>query len=86
MPRACDIWRSVRRNCLYLGSYQSRGNCHFDAAADGCNRLVWLLTFLNGKLLAEVHPHTPELLGDSAGFWGAGRGAAVVYAPLHNAN
>src|SRR5258708_29974269 len=40
------------------------------AAADGCNRLVWLLTFLNGKTLAEVHPHTPELLGDLGRFLG----------------
>src|SRR5258708_26986796 len=40
------------------------------AAADGCNRLLCLLTFLNGKILAEVHPHTPELLGDLGRFLG----------------
>ena len=40
------------------------------AAADGSRRLVWLLTFLNGKVLAEVHPHTPELLGDLGRFLG----------------
>src|SRR5216684_5699536 len=40
------------------------------AAADGSTRLVWLLTFLNGKILAEVHPHTPELLGDLGRFLG----------------
>src|SRR6266481_701763 len=40
------------------------------AAADGSTRLVWLLTFLNGKVLAEVHPHTPELLGDLGRFLG----------------
>src|SRR6266705_7191486 len=34
------------------------------AAADGSKRLVWLLTFLNGKVLADACPHTPELLGD----------------------
>jgi 4-aminobutyrate aminotransferase-like enzyme/Ser/Thr protein kinase RdoA (MazF antagonist) len=39
-------------------------------AADGSTRLVWLLTFLNGKVLAEVHPHTPELLEDVGRFLG----------------
>ncbi|HEY6265290.1 MAG TPA: aminotransferase class III-fold pyridoxal phosphate-dependent enzyme [Candidatus Acidoferrum sp.] len=34
------------------------------AAADGSNRLVWLLTFVKGTVLAEVRPHAPELLGD----------------------
>lgn len=29
---------------------------------DGCNRLVWLLTFLPGCTLAEVKPHSPGLL------------------------
>src|SRR6267143_6045375 len=28
-------------------------------AADGSTRLVWLLTFVNGTVLAEVRPHTP---------------------------
>src|SRR5260370_10302771 len=40
------------------------------AAADGSTRLVWLLTFLRGKVLAEVRPHTPELLGDLGRFLG----------------
>ncbi len=40
------------------------------AAADSSTRLVWLLAFLNGKILAEVHPHTPELLGDLGRFLG----------------
>jgi 4-aminobutyrate aminotransferase-like enzyme/Ser/Thr protein kinase RdoA (MazF antagonist) len=29
---------------------------------DGSTRLVWLLTFLPGKTLAEAKPHSPELL------------------------
>jgi 4-aminobutyrate aminotransferase-like enzyme/Ser/Thr protein kinase RdoA (MazF antagonist) len=29
---------------------------------DGSTRLVWLLTFLPGKTLAEVMPHSPELV------------------------
>src|SRR5712691_11358655 len=40
------------------------------AAADGSTRLVWLLTFVNGTVLAEVRPHTPELLGDLGRFLG----------------
>src|SRR5260370_20012035 len=40
------------------------------AATDGCSRLVWLLTFLNGKVLAEVRLHTPELLRDLGRFLG----------------
>jgi Ser/Thr protein kinase RdoA (MazF antagonist) len=39
-------------------------------AADGSTRLVWLLTFLNGKVLAEVRPHSPELLGAVGRFLG----------------
>src|SRR5229473_3892988 len=40
------------------------------AAADGSTRLVWLLTFVHGKVLAEVRPQTPELLGDVGRFLG----------------
>src|SRR5256884_532624 len=40
------------------------------AAADGSTRLVWLLTLVNGTVLAEVRPHTPELLGDLGRFLG----------------
>src|SRR6266566_2456534 len=39
-------------------------------AADGSMRLVWLLTFVNGKVLADACPHTPELLGDLGRFLG----------------
>lgn len=39
-------------------------------AADGSPRLVWLLTFLHGKVLAEVRPHSPELLGELGRFLG----------------
>jgi 4-aminobutyrate aminotransferase-like enzyme/Ser/Thr protein kinase RdoA (MazF antagonist) len=39
-------------------------------AADGSTRLVWLLTFLHGKVLAEVRPHSPELVGDLGRFLG----------------
>ncbi len=38
--------------------------------ADGSTRLVWLLTYVNGKVLAEVRPHSPELLGDLGRFLG----------------
>jgi 4-aminobutyrate aminotransferase-like enzyme/Ser/Thr protein kinase RdoA (MazF antagonist) len=40
------------------------------AAADGSNRLVWLLTFVKGTVFAEVRPHLPELLGDLGRFLG----------------
>src|SRR6266576_3722415 len=40
------------------------------AAADGSTRLIWLLSFVNGKVLAEVRPHTTELLGDLGRFLG----------------
>ena len=33
-------------------------------AADGSKRLVWLLTFLKGTVLAKARPHAPELLRD----------------------
>jgi 4-aminobutyrate aminotransferase-like enzyme/Ser/Thr protein kinase RdoA (MazF antagonist) len=39
-------------------------------AAGGSTRLVWLLTFLDGKVLAEVRPHSPELLGAIGRFLG----------------
>jgi 4-aminobutyrate aminotransferase-like enzyme/Ser/Thr protein kinase RdoA (MazF antagonist) len=39
-------------------------------AADGSARLVWLLTFLSGTVLAEARPHTPELLGELGRFLG----------------
>jgi len=38
--------------------------------ADGSQRLVWLLTFLRGKTLAEFRPHSPELLEELGGFLG----------------
>jgi len=38
--------------------------------ADGSKRLVWLLRFLKGTVLAEVRPHAPELLRDLGRFLG----------------
>jgi 4-aminobutyrate aminotransferase-like enzyme/Ser/Thr protein kinase RdoA (MazF antagonist) len=49
-------------------------------AADGSTRLVWLLTFLDGKVLAEVRPHSPELLGDLGRFLGETDGALQSFA------
>jgi 4-aminobutyrate aminotransferase-like enzyme/Ser/Thr protein kinase RdoA (MazF antagonist) len=40
------------------------------AAADGSTRLVWLLTFLDGRVLAKVRPHSLELLEDVGRFLG----------------
>lgn len=39
-------------------------------AADGSTRLVWLLSFIRGTVLAQVRPHAPELLGDLGRFLG----------------
>src|SRR6266568_2928614 len=39
-------------------------------SADGSKRLVWLLSFLKGAVLAEVRPHAPELLRDLGRFLG----------------
>jgi len=38
--------------------------------ADGSTRLVWLLTFVKGTVLAKVRPHALELLGDLGRFLG----------------
>src|SRR2546425_5307926 len=38
--------------------------------AEGSARLVWLLTFVDGRVLAEVRPHSPELLGYLGRFLG----------------
>jgi 4-aminobutyrate aminotransferase-like enzyme/Ser/Thr protein kinase RdoA (MazF antagonist) len=37
---------------------------------DGTERLVWLLTFVSGKVLADVRPHSAELLRDLGRFLG----------------
>ncbi|HVH69762.1 MAG TPA: aminotransferase class III-fold pyridoxal phosphate-dependent enzyme, partial [Candidatus Dormibacteraeota bacterium] len=39
-------------------------------AADGSRRLVWLLSFLKGMVLAEIRPPAPELLRDLGRFLG----------------
>ena len=39
-------------------------------ATEGAKRLVWLLSFLNGTVLAAVRPHAPELLRDLGRFLG----------------
>ncbi|HEX4545132.1 MAG TPA: aminotransferase class III-fold pyridoxal phosphate-dependent enzyme, partial [Candidatus Acidoferrum sp.] len=39
-------------------------------AADGSPRLVWLLSFVCGTVLAQVRPHTPELARDLGRFLG----------------
>jgi len=37
---------------------------------DGSQRIVWLVTYLHGKTLAEFRPHTPELLEELGRFLG----------------
>ena len=50
----------------------NRGGKFFSeiTTADGSKRLVWLLSFLKGTILAEVCPHAPELLRDLGRFLG----------------
>jgi 4-aminobutyrate aminotransferase-like enzyme/Ser/Thr protein kinase RdoA (MazF antagonist) len=38
--------------------------------SDGSQRLLWLLTYVPGALLAKVNPHTPELFGSLGQFLG----------------
>jgi 4-aminobutyrate aminotransferase-like enzyme/Ser/Thr protein kinase RdoA (MazF antagonist) len=38
--------------------------------ADGLRRIVWMLTFVTGTVLAEVRPHSNELLRGLGGFLG----------------
>jgi 4-aminobutyrate aminotransferase-like enzyme/Ser/Thr protein kinase RdoA (MazF antagonist) len=37
---------------------------------EGTSRLVWLLTYVSGTVLADVRPHTPEVLASLGGFLG----------------
>jgi len=47
------------------------GGCFSEiTSADGAKRLVWLLSFLEGAVLADVWPHTPETLRDLGRFLG----------------
>jgi 4-aminobutyrate aminotransferase-like enzyme/Ser/Thr protein kinase RdoA (MazF antagonist) len=38
--------------------------------SDGTKRLIWLLTFVQGTVLAKVNPHSPQLLHDLGQFLG----------------
>jgi 4-aminobutyrate aminotransferase-like enzyme/Ser/Thr protein kinase RdoA (MazF antagonist) len=40
------------------------------ALADGSKRLLWLLTYVSGTVLAKVNPHSPELLRSLGQFLG----------------
>jgi 4-aminobutyrate aminotransferase-like enzyme/Ser/Thr protein kinase RdoA (MazF antagonist) len=42
----------------------------FKALPDGTKRLLWLLTYVPGTVLAKVNPHTPELFGSLGQFLG----------------
>ena len=39
------------------------------AEVGGAARIVWMLTYVPGTVLAEARPHSPELLEASAGCW-----------------
>ncbi|HKW65506.1 MAG TPA: aminotransferase class III-fold pyridoxal phosphate-dependent enzyme [Candidatus Acidoferrum sp.] len=48
-------------------------------SADGSQRLVWLLSFVDGTVLAKVRPHGPELLRDLGRFLGEMDGALQTF-------
>src|SRR5260370_4039949 len=50
------------------------------AAPDGSERLVWLLTYVPGTMLAKARPHSPELLQDLGHFLGAMDAALADFA------
>jgi len=57
-------------------------SCVQTKVGDGPQRIVWLLTYLRGKTLAEFQPHTPELLGELGRFLGKlSRGLADFWHP-----
>src|SRR5256885_9807747 len=45
-------------------------SCVQTKVKDGSQRIVWLLTYLRGKTLAEFQPHTPDLLEGLGRFLG----------------
>jgi 4-aminobutyrate aminotransferase-like enzyme/Ser/Thr protein kinase RdoA (MazF antagonist) len=47
--------------------------------ADGTKRLLWMLTFVHGTVLAKVNPHTPELLRNLGHFLGEVDAALVDF-------
>jgi 4-aminobutyrate aminotransferase-like enzyme/Ser/Thr protein kinase RdoA (MazF antagonist) len=47
--------------------------------ADGTKRLLWMLTFVHGTVLAKVNPHTPELLRSLGQFLGEMDAALVDF-------
>ena len=49
-------------------------------AADGSQRLVWMLTYVPGTMLAKARPHSPELLQSIGHFLGAVDAALADFA------
>src|SRR6202158_3608626 len=49
-------------------------------AADGSERLVWMLSYVPGTMLAKARPHSPELLQSLGGFLGAMDAALADFA------
>ena len=62
--RLCSIWQSTQA-AIPLPRVIPAQNGELQTeitAADGTQRLVWMLTFVPGTMLAEVRPHSEELL------------------------
>jgi 4-aminobutyrate aminotransferase-like enzyme/Ser/Thr protein kinase RdoA (MazF antagonist) len=61
--KRCCIWQRKRRI----------------TTADGSQRLVWVLTFVNGTVLSEVRPHTAKLLESLGRFLGEMDGVLATF-------
>jgi 4-aminobutyrate aminotransferase-like enzyme/Ser/Thr protein kinase RdoA (MazF antagonist) len=71
----CQALRHLAQRAPQLGLPRALPNRNGElfssiTVADGSNRLVWLLSFVNGTVLANVRPHAPELLRDIGRFLG----------------
>ena len=49
---------------------REKNSCSEMRVQDGSHRIVWMLSFLRGKTLAEFRPHTPELFEELGTFLG----------------
>ena len=71
----CQALRHLAQRSPHLGLPRVKPNrtgelFTSNSAADGSNRLVWLLTYVAGTTLAEARTHAPELLQELGHFLG----------------
>src|SRR5215469_13890951 len=70
----CDALQWIENKNPYLSLPRvittKAGESYHATTLEGSQRLVWLLTFIPGKVLAEVRPHSSALLEVIGGFLG----------------